>query len=133
MKKQPVYFQPVLTDKEWETTWLPSFGVFARKSVAESLFPGHEIKEYSGNDIEEPTYFDTEVLSREPMAVHGANRTMSFKDEGGFYTVKVTKDGNPADPFKFYDFGELETLTVYSKQEGKALAKAKGCKATFDF
>jgi len=131
MKKKPVYYQPVLTDKEWETTWLPSFGVFARKSVAESLFPGKVIQEYSGGDIEEPTYFDMEVLSRKPMKE--TKRTMSFKDEGGFYTSKLTKDGNPIDGNKMYEFGSLVTVTAYSKKEARELAKSKGFNAVFDF
>ena len=53
-----VYYQPDLTLKEWEKTHLPSFGVFARKSVAQRAFPGKEILRFGGDEIEEPTFVD---------------------------------------------------------------------------
>jgi hypothetical protein len=132
MKKE-IYYQPVLTDAEWQQTWLPSFGVFARKSVAESLFPGKKIERFTGNDIEEPTYCDMEVLSRKPFKPKTGKPTMSFKDEGSYYVTKLTKDGKPADHKKMYQYGSLVEKPFGSKKEARAFAKEKGCIAVFDF
>lgn len=53
-----VYYQPDLTLKEWEKTHLPSFGVFARKYIAKIAFPGKEILRFTGEEIEEPMFYD---------------------------------------------------------------------------
>jgi hypothetical protein len=53
-----IYFQPILTDAEWAATWLPSFGVFRKKTNARRAFPGREIARFSGQAIEDPTFVD---------------------------------------------------------------------------
>ncbi len=53
-----VYYQPDLTLKEWEKSPIPSFGVFARKKIAQRAFPGKEILRFTGAQIEEPTFVD---------------------------------------------------------------------------
>lgn len=54
------------------------------------------------------------------------NNILSFKDEGGFYTTKLTQDGKPIDGNKIYPFGSLVHKTFYSKQECKAFASSIG-------
>jgi hypothetical protein len=61
-----VYYQPELTFKEWEKTFLPSFGVFARKSIAQRAFPGKEILRFTANAIEEPTFVDFMYCTQQP-------------------------------------------------------------------
>jgi len=56
---------------------------------------------------------------------------MHFKDEGGFYTTKFTKDGEIPETGKLYPFGSLNTVTVYTHKQAKDLAKSKGMKAVF--
>ena len=58
-------------------------------------------------------------------------RNLNFKDEGGFYTLKITKDGKPAENGKMYQFGELETMT-FNKKLAKEFANGHGMIATFD-
>ncbi len=53
-----VYYQPDLTQREWEKSPIPSFGVFARKKIARRAFPGKEILRFTGAQIEEPTFVD---------------------------------------------------------------------------
>lgn len=60
------------------------------------------------------------------------NRTMYFKDEGGYYVTKVEKDGTPADSNKLYEWGSLLPLTVTTKKEGRELAKKNGYQAIFE-
>lgn len=60
-----IYFQPLLTEKEWIETNLPSFGVYKHLSNAKEDFPNHYIIAYSGNDIENPTYLDKEENSNQ--------------------------------------------------------------------
>lgn len=59
-------------------------------------------------------------------------KQMSFKDEGGFYIAKLTKDGQPIDPFEMYEFGTLQEFTATSKKQAKEIAKSKGLIAVFD-
>lgn len=58
-------------------------------------------------------------------------KTMQFKDEGGFYTTKLTKDGQPIDPFELYEYGSLQTVTAYSMKEARLIANKLGLIATF--
>jgi leucyl aminopeptidase (aminopeptidase T) len=51
------YYQPSFDDLT-KVEGLHSFEVFASKEVAQKAFPGVEILEYTGNDIEEPTFVD---------------------------------------------------------------------------
>jgi hypothetical protein len=52
-----IYYQPDLTLSEWEKTFLPSFGVFARKNIAQKAFPGKDILRFVGEEIQEPTFY----------------------------------------------------------------------------
>lgn len=52
------YYQPVLTETEMIQNDFYSFQVYRNKANAEKDFPGKEIKEYSGLDIEDPTFVD---------------------------------------------------------------------------
>lgn len=53
----PVYYQPDFSDPDVNAQ-LSSFMVFADKEIAQKAFPNAKINEYSGNDIEEPTFMD---------------------------------------------------------------------------
>jgi hypothetical protein len=58
MKK---YYQPQLTDAFLEENKdFASFFVFKSKKLAQRVFPSYNILEYTGNDIEKPTYIDRE-------------------------------------------------------------------------
>lgn len=57
---QPAYYQPVLTEEEMIQSDFYSFQVYRSKENAERDFPGKEIKEYFGDDIEDPTFVDDE-------------------------------------------------------------------------
>lgn len=57
--------------------------------------------------------------------------TMVFKDEGGYYTYKLTADGKPADSNEMYEFGSLQTLAAKTRKEAKQIAKGFGFKADF--
>lgn len=57
---------------------------------------------------------------------------LSFKDEGGFYIAKLTKDGQPIDPMEMYEYGTLQELTAYSKRDANKIANERGFKAMFD-
>ena len=57
----PVYYQPEFVDGKppfYQGTELYSFEVYHSKSEAQKDFPKHKIIEYSGDDIEEPTFVD---------------------------------------------------------------------------
>ena len=56
--KKTVYYQPVLTEKEMFENDIFSWQVYASLENAKKDFPNHEIKEYSGDDIENPVYID---------------------------------------------------------------------------
>lgn len=55
-----------------------------------------------------------------------------FKDEGDFFTLKITKDGKLPEEHKMYPFGELESKHFHSKKEAKDFAKSRGWEAKFD-
>lgn len=57
--------------------------------------------------------------------------TMYFKDEGGYYTYKLTKDGKVTDPNEMYEFGSLQTLSCQSQRMAKLIAKGRGLTAVF--
>lgn len=57
---------------------------------------------------------------------------LEFKDEGDFFTTKLTPEGKPIENGKLYVFGTLIEKTFYSKKECKAFAKKLGFTATFD-
>lgn len=53
------YYQPDLPDELWGTPeGLWTFDVYHSKEKAQADFPDYEIKEYSGDDIEDPTFVD---------------------------------------------------------------------------
>jgi hypothetical protein len=54
------------------------------------------------------------------------NNVLEFKDEGDFFTLKLTKDGKPLERGKLYPFGSLETKVFYSETECKNFAKTIG-------
>jgi hypothetical protein len=56
--KETVYYQPVLTEREMFENDMYSWFVYRSLENAKRDFPNHKIKEYSGNDIEEPVYID---------------------------------------------------------------------------
>lgn len=56
--KKIVYYQPVLTEKEMFENDLFSWQVYRSYANAKRDFPNHEIKEYTGDDIENPLYID---------------------------------------------------------------------------
>lgn len=58
---------------------------------------------------------------------------LPFKDEGGFYTTKLTKDGKPIDPFALYEYGSLKEVTAATRKQAKQIAKDMGLTATFDY
>lgn len=61
--RSEIYYQPKLSDKEWEQGDLYSFEVFKSKEKAKKLFPNKEIIEYKGNDIENPTFVDDDFYA----------------------------------------------------------------------
>lgn len=46
------YYQPKLSEREWEATDLHTFEVYNSRYECEKAFPGKEILEFSGQDIE---------------------------------------------------------------------------------
>lgn len=57
--------------------------------------------------------------------------TMYFKDEGDYYTYKLTKDGKVTDPNEMYEYGTLKTFVAPTRKRAMELAKAHGWKAVF--
>jgi len=57
--------------------------------------------------------------------------TMYFKDEGGYYAYKLTKDGQPIDPNGMYEYGTLQELSCTSQRMAKLIAKGHGLTAVF--
>lgn len=55
------YYQPDLSEKEWEKGRLSSFEVYASKEVCQKDFPKKHIDEYSGSQIEEPSFVDGQI------------------------------------------------------------------------
>lgn len=53
-----IYFQPVLTDEEWETGNLASFEVYRSYEKARQDYPGKQIAQYKNEEIEDHTYVD---------------------------------------------------------------------------
>jgi hypothetical protein len=63
MNNSNVYYQPIMTDAQWnENKWFNSFDVYHSFHNAKTDFPNCEIGAYSGDDIEEPNYIDTDSL-----------------------------------------------------------------------
>ncbi len=59
---EKVYYQPILTEKEWGETDLHSFEVYHTYEHAKKDFPNNIIGAYSGDEIENPTYrYDDET------------------------------------------------------------------------
>jgi hypothetical protein len=56
--KKTVYYQPVLTEREMFENDVFSWHVYRSLMNAKKDFPNNEIKEYSGDDIENPVYVD---------------------------------------------------------------------------
>jgi hypothetical protein len=55
-----MYFQPILTPKEWESGELSSFMVYREFKNAKADYPKHTIAAYGDGDIENPTFVDDE-------------------------------------------------------------------------
>lgn len=55
-----IYFQPVLTEKEWETGDLSTFMVYRNLDNAKEDYPNKIIAAYKTGDIEQPTFVDDE-------------------------------------------------------------------------
>ena len=53
-----VYYQPVLTKEEWETSELFSFMVYRSLANAKQDYPKHIIAAYVEGEIENPTFVD---------------------------------------------------------------------------
>jgi len=89
------------------------------------------LKEYKiSNEIISDLRFDKDLDNLEKGGTAG--EVAHFKDEGDFYTLKLTKDGKlPED--KMYPFGELVAKHFHSKTEAENFAESKGWKAEFDF
>ena len=49
-----IFFQPIFSDEEWEDIPIESYEVWATRELAEKMFPGREIGEYTHDDIEDP-------------------------------------------------------------------------------
>jgi hypothetical protein len=58
LPEEKFYYQPELSVEEWESGKLASFQVYRDWLNAKKDYPNHNIKMYSGNDIEEPTFVD---------------------------------------------------------------------------
>lgn len=87
-KRLVKYYQPVLQDSEWGIL-LCSFQVYYNKTKLEKDFPGREIKEYSGDDIENPTFVD----EREYYVMHNVGKVkylLNYHDG-----INIHKDGSP--------------------------------------
>lgn len=56
--KQPAYYQPILSNLEWESGELASFMVYKHYENAKRDYPHHTIGAYQEGDIEEPTFVD---------------------------------------------------------------------------
>jgi hypothetical protein len=50
-------------------------------------------------------------------------RTMYFKDEGGYYITKLTKDNQPANPNTMYEYGSLTEVPIPNRKLAKQYAK----------
>lgn len=59
MSKQ-VYYQPILTQEEWESGVLSSFEVYRDLKNAKMDFPKHQIAVYIEGEIQDPTIIDDE-------------------------------------------------------------------------
>lgn len=51
-----VYYQPKLTEKEWQQYNLETHEVFSSFTKAQKEFPNHDILEFVGEEIEEHSY-----------------------------------------------------------------------------
>ncbi len=60
MNTNKVYYQPNLPDEEWGPNNICSFEVYHTIEAVQKDFPGAEIQTYSGDDIENPHFRDTE-------------------------------------------------------------------------
>jgi len=60
MNTDKIYYQPNLSDEEWGQKNIFSFEVYHTKEAAQKDFPGAEINTYSGDDIENPHFRDTD-------------------------------------------------------------------------
>jgi hypothetical protein len=56
--KKPAYYQPILSNVEWESGKLASFMVYKHYENAKRDYPHHTIGAYEEGDIEEPTFVD---------------------------------------------------------------------------
>ncbi len=58
-QKNTIYYQPELPDELWGTNkGIYSFEVYRSKKKCKEDFPKYNVIEYSGDEIEEPTYID---------------------------------------------------------------------------
>jgi hypothetical protein len=53
-----IYYQPNLTEEEWEKSGIYDHQVYRKKENAQRDFPENEIIEYKNNEIEEHVYVD---------------------------------------------------------------------------
>jgi hypothetical protein len=51
-----VYYQPILSNEEWESGELSSFMVYRELKNAKLDYPNHQIAAFLDDDIEEPTF-----------------------------------------------------------------------------
>lgn len=58
--------------------------------------------------------------------------TMYWKDEGSYFTSKLTKDDQPIDPKKLYEYGSLKELAATNKKWARKISKGYGFKAVFE-
>jgi len=70
-----IYYQPQLTDKEWQSGLINSWEVFKSKKLAEKVFRGKKILEYKGDDIEEKTYVDNDFEYAHGGEMHGEKKS----------------------------------------------------------
>jgi hypothetical protein len=60
-----------------------------------------------------------------------AKGLLHFKDEGGYYTYKLTKDGQLTDPTELYAFGSLITHTANDQKHARVIARLLNCEPLF--
>jgi len=66
-----------------------------------------------------------------PKELPTIERTMYFKEEGGYYSYKLTEKGEPIQPNKFYEYGTLQELTCTSQRMARLIAKGHNKVAVF--
>jgi hypothetical protein len=59
-----IFYQPILTEQEWESGTLSSFEVYKNLENAKRDFPTKMIAAYLEGDIEEPTIVDEEEFPK---------------------------------------------------------------------